>query len=344
MPGNRGRLARAGRTRPGRCPGRSRVTRSAGTPFSSTTTCLTGSPRAMTCGGVLEDLAARPRGRTGRPVRGPGGRARPRRPGASGSRRPSASRCGGRPDRRGSPRRNAGRGPGRTGTPRAIRFRPRTAEPAGGWDGVDRRALEILAPCCASPVAGRSRRWATTTSTPRGLRARRILIGSIAVPSYSPGIGNDVTIKNAHRSLAPSFMGSCTSPKIVARCPPRKPQFRTNPPSGPVPVRRRMDDADRLAAMALGVAEGAAHAAVEGLDGGVENAPGGVEVAGPEGIGVARQAGAGIGQSLGAEHPAERDGDLVRLERLVVPVAAGRAVVRPAARTAGPDRPTRSRA
>src|SRR5947208_2499508 len=45
------------------------------------------------------------------------------------------------------------------------------------------------------PVAGWSRRCATTTSTPRGLRARRILIGSIAVPSYSPGIGNDVTIR-----------------------------------------------------------------------------------------------------------------------------------------------------
>src|SRR5262249_45539841 len=38
-------------------------------------------------------------------------------------------------------------------------------------------------------------RWATTTSIPRGFRARRILIGSIAVPSYSPGIGNEVTIK-----------------------------------------------------------------------------------------------------------------------------------------------------
>ena len=41
---------------------------------------------------------------------------------------------------------------------------------------------------------GRSRRCATTTSTPRAFKARRILIGSIAVPSYSPGIGNEVAI------------------------------------------------------------------------------------------------------------------------------------------------------
>ena len=91
-----------------------------------------------------------------------------------------------------SPRRSAGRGPGRTGYSRAIRRRP--ADPGGGRQRERRRPLEV-APRRAAPTGGRARRCASTTSTPRAFSARRILIGSIAVPSYSPGIGKDVTIK-----------------------------------------------------------------------------------------------------------------------------------------------------
>ena len=76
--------------------------------------------------------------------------------------------------------------------------------------------------------------------------------------------------------------------------------------------------------------ERAAHAAVEGLDGGVEDAAGRVEVAGAEGVGVAGQAGAREGQPPVAACCAETRREPVRLERLVVAVAAGRAVKRPA--------------
>ncbi len=42
------------------------------------------------------------------------------------------------------------------------------------------------------PQGGLTRRCARIGSTPRVLSARRILIGNIAVPSYSPGTGNEV--------------------------------------------------------------------------------------------------------------------------------------------------------
>ena len=54
-------------------------------------------------------------------------------------------------------------------------------------------------------------RWARATSTPpRFFKARRILIGSIAVPSYSPGTGNDVTISTrmAGKSFSVERIGS----------------------------------------------------------------------------------------------------------------------------------------
>ena len=90
--------------------------------------------------------------------------------------------------------------------------------------------------------------------------------------------------------------------------------------------RRRMDDADGLAAMPLALGQGPAHAAVEGLDGGVEDAAGRIEVARAKGIGVAGQPGAREGQAIGRRRAPERRRDLVRLHRLVVAVAAGRAV------------------
>jgi hypothetical protein len=75
--------------------------------------------------------------------------------------------------------------------------------------------------------------------------------------------------------------------------------------------------------MALGLAEGAAHAAVEGFDGGVENATRGVEVARAKRVGVTRQACARKSQGLGSDCALERGGDVMGLERLVVAVAAG---------------------
>ena len=79
--------------------------------------------------------------------------------------------------------------------------------------------------------------------------------------------------------------------------------------------------------MALGLAESAAHAAVEGFDGGIENAARGVEVARPKRVGVARKAGARKSQGLGSEHALQARGDAMRLERLEVAVAAARAIV-----------------
>ena len=206
-------------------------------------------------------------------------------------------------------------------------------------DGEDRRALEILARAAPARRPAWSRKCATTTSTPRGLRARRILIGSIAVPSYSPGIGNDVTIKT--RIVAGSILHGSSSHSMAR---PRTLQFRASPPLSPVPGRRRIDHADRLAAVALAVAEGAAHAAVEGLDGGVKDAPGGVEVAGPEGIRVARQAGAGEGERLGAEHPASGRTGPGAAPAARSPRRGGTSGSRRGGWTAGPDRPMRSRA
>ena len=58
---------------------------------------------------------------------------------------------------------------------------------------------------------------------------------------------------------------------------------------------------DRLAAVALVLGQGAAEPSVEGGDGGVEDAAGGVEVAGPQGVGIARQSGPGEGQRLGGQ-------------------------------------------
>jgi len=75
--------------------------------------------------------------------------------------------------------------------------------------------------------------------------------------------------------------------------------------------------------MALGLAESAAHAAVEGFDGGIENAARGVEVARPKRVGVARQACARKSQGLGSDCALKRGGDVMRLERLEVAVAAG---------------------
>ena len=58
-------------------------------------------------------------------------------------------------------------------------------------DGVPSKSpRDGAAPTAAAPAGAPA-----TTSTPRFFNARRILIGSIAVPSYSPGIGKDVTIK-----------------------------------------------------------------------------------------------------------------------------------------------------
>ena len=61
-----------------------------------------------------------------------------------------------------------------------------------------------------------------------------------------------------------------------------------------------MDEADGLAAVPLPLGECAAHASVEGLDGSVEDAAGGVQVAGAEGIGIAGQAGARERQPMAA--------------------------------------------
>ena len=65
-----------------------------------------------------------------------------------------------------------------------------------------------------------------------------------------------------------------------------------------------MDDADGLAAMPLALRQRAGHAAVEGLDGGVEDAACRVEMVGAEGIRVAGQAGAGKGQAVRRRPPA----------------------------------------
>src|SRR4051794_40892126 len=66
-------------------------------------------------------------------------------------------------------------------------------------------------------------------------------------------------------------------------------------------IRRWMNHAHRLQAMALGVAKGAAHAAVEGFDGGVKDATCGIEMARAKSVGIARQAGARVGEGLGAD-------------------------------------------
>jgi hypothetical protein len=93
---------------------------------------------------------------------------------------------------------------------------------------------------------------------------------------------------------------------------PRNPQwlrsldvFRTPPPvakadvhpravrnlpirSDALAIHRRVNDAHGFAAMAAGVAEGAAHPAVQGFDRGVENAAGSIEVTRAECVRVAR--------------------------------------------------------
>ena len=54
-----------------------------------------------------------------------------------------------------------------------------------------------------------------------------------------------------------------------------------------------MHHADRLATMALIAGQGPAETAIKGIDGGVEDPSGGIEMARTKGVGIARQAGAG---------------------------------------------------
>ncbi len=59
-----------------------------------------------------------------------------------------------------------------------------------------------------------------------------------------------------------------------------------------------MDLADGLAAMAVLAGQGAVDPPVDGVDRGVDHAPGGVEVVRAEGVGVAREAGPRVKQGI----------------------------------------------
>src|SRR4051812_18941655 len=85
------------------------------------------------------------------------------------------------------------------GNSRATRRSPETHDLGGRVnDGVPSNSERE-----GAPQGGRAFRCASTTSTPLAFRARRILIGSIAVPSYSPGTGNDVTSRMRIAGLLP---------------------------------------------------------------------------------------------------------------------------------------------
>ena len=114
-----------------------------------------------------------------------------------------------------------------------------------------------------------------------------ILIGSIAVPSYSPGIGNEVTIKM--RIQAPSAASELEQCRFGCQ--------------GARVLLRRVDQADGLAAMPLTLASSAGHAAVERLDGRVENAARRIEMVRAESIRIAGQAGARKGEMVAARQP-----------------------------------------
>src|SRR5271166_5450440 len=81
-------------------------------------------------------------------------------------------------------------------------------------------------------------------------------------------------------------------------------------------VARGKNKSHRLTAMALGLAKQAAHAAVQGLDGGIKDTPRRVEMARAQRVGIARKAGAGEGEGLGAQRPLESGGDVMRLHGL----------------------------
>src|SRR3984957_4598334 len=100
----------------------------------------------------------------------------------------------------------------------------------------------------AVPHGGRARKYAIATSTPRVFRARMILIGSIAVPSNSPGIGNEVTINTR---IQDSIRGEQDRNSDSAR-------YRI--------LRRRVDHAHRLTAMSLIARQCTSHATVKSLD------------------------------------------------------------------------------
>ncbi len=144
-----------------------------------------------------------------------------------------------------------------------------------------------------------------------------ILIGSMAVPSYWPGMGNEVTIK-----IRMSSGSILVQPKTIWnwRCRPwlglTVPGMRFSGSGLRIwaGVLRRMDHHNRLATMALGVCQGASHAAVEGLDRGIKDAACGVDMTRAHGVGITWEASTRPRQTAGPGCSLQARRDLVRLK------------------------------
>src|ERR1700677_3412730 len=91
--------------------------------------------------------------------------------------------------------------------------------------------------------------------------------------------------------------------------------------------------------MSLALRDRPAHAAIEGIDGGVEDATRRVKMVWAEGIRVSRQPRAREREAVGRCRPTEPGGDLVRLDRLVIAVSARRSGEGPAWRRRARVRP-----
>ena len=81
-------------------------------------------------------------------------------------------------------------------------------------------------------------------------------------------------------------------------------------------VARGKNKSHRLTPMALGLAKQAAHAAVQGLDGGIKDTPRRIEMARAQSVRITGKAGAGEGENLGTHGSLQSGGDMVRFHGL----------------------------
>ena len=75
--------------------------------------------------------------------------------------------------------------------------------------------------------------------------------------------------------------------------------------------------------MPLVFGERTGHAAIERLDGRIEDGSSGVEMVGAKSVRVARQAGAGKGEAARRDHRSQSVRHLMRLQRFIIAVGAG---------------------